>query len=68
MLLELVLKIFVIWGLDHESSSSQSVEEIKEKRGLVRACDTGAIITLKEMCSKTCDNSYNRTGRSSQMQ
>jgi hypothetical protein len=23
---------------------------------------------LKEMCSKTCDNSYNRTGRSSQMQ
>jgi hypothetical protein len=43
-------------------SSSQSLEEVKETRGLVRVCDTKGI-TLKEMCSKTCHDTYNHTGR-----
>lgn len=42
-------------------SSSQSAEGVKERRGLVRVCDTGGI-TLKEMCSKTCHDKYNHTG------
>jgi hypothetical protein len=47
-------------------SSSQSVEEVKEIRGLVRVYAIGRI-TLKEICSKTCHDTYNHTGRSSQM-